>query len=226
MKKDLCELVVIIDESSSMMNVTDKTIRGFNEFLETHQQLPGEALLTLVKFNTKYEIVHNGVNVKDITKLDNKTYSPMGMTALLDAVGRSIDEVGKRYDTMKKKDKPGKVIFLIMTDGEENSSKEYKLEQIKEKIQQRQTKNEWEFVFMGANQDAWDAASNMGMQGAVNYTVNDTVRAFSGAAYYSMNSRMYSKKTSLDNFSLTQDELDKELDKGIKQANKDKTDKT
>lgn len=219
MKKDLCELVVIIDESGSMSGVTDKTIRGFNEFLETHQELPGEALLTLVKFNTKYEIVHNGVNVKDVSKLDNKTYNPMGMTALLDAVGKAIDEVGKRYDEMKKKDKPGKVIFLIMTDGEENSSKEYKLEQIKEKIQNRQGKNKWEFVFMGANQDAWAAGGGMGIYNNVNYTVDDTVRAFTGAAYYTMNSRMYSKKASLDNFNLTQEELNVELTKVKKNKN-------
>jgi uncharacterized protein YegL len=219
MKKDLCELVVIIDESGSMMNVTDKTIRGFNEFLETHQELPGEALLTLVKFNTKYEIVHNGVNVKDVSKLDNKTYNPMGMTALLDAVGKAIDEVGKRYDEMKKKDKPGKVIFLIMTDGEENSSKEYKLEQIKEKIQNRRGKNKWEFVFMGANQDAWAAGGGMGISSNVNYTVDDTVRAFTGATYYTMNSRMYSKKASLDNFNLTQEELNVELTKVKKNKN-------
>jgi hypothetical protein len=221
MKKDLCELVVIIDESGSMMNITDKTIRGFNEFLETHQSLPGEALLTLVKFNTKYEIVHNGINVKDVPKLDNNTYQPTGMTALLDAVGKAIDEVGKRYDGMKKKNKPGKVIFLIMTDGEENSSKEYKLEHIKEKIQKRQSENKMEFVFMGANQDAWATGGGMGIKSNVNYTVDDTVRAFTGAAYYTMNERMYSKKASLKNFDLTQEELDKELDK----VKKDKTSK-
>lgn len=226
MKKDLCELVVIIDESGSMMNVTDKTIRGFNEFLETHQELPGEALLTLVKFNTKYQIVHNGVNVKDVSKLDNKTYSPMGMTALLDAVGRSVDEVGKRYDALKKKDKPGKVIFLIITDGEENSSKEYKLEQIKEKTKSRQEIDKWEFIFMGANQDAWAAGGSMGFTQNVNYTVDDTVRAFSGATVYSMNSRMYSKKASLKNFDLTQEELNKELDKGTKKTKKDNAPKT
>lgn len=213
MKKDLCELVVIIDESGSMYNTTNKTIRGFNEFLETHQNIPGEALLTLVKFNTKYEIIHSGVNVKNVPKLDNKTYNPMGMTALLDAVGKATDEVGKRYDEMKKKDKPGKVIFLIMTDGEENSSKEYKLKNIKEKIQKRQNENKWEFVFMGANQDAWATGGGMGIVNNVNYTVDDTVQAFTGAAYYTANSRMYSSKVSLDNFDLTQEELNKELTK-------------
>ena len=222
MKKDLCELVVIIDESGSMQHITNDTIGGFNTFLETHQKLPGKALLTLVKFNTKYEVVHNGLDVRTVPQLNTTTYQAMGSTALLDAVGRSIDEVGKRYDALKKKDKPGKVIFLIITDGEENSSKEYKLEQIKEKTKLRQEKDKWEFVFMGANQDAWAAGGGMGISQNVNYTVDDTVRAFSGAAYYSANSRMYSKKTSLNNFNLSQEDLDKELDK-IKKDNAPKT---
>jgi len=218
MKKDLCELVVIIDESGSMTGTKDKVIKGFNEFLETHQSLPGEALLTLIKFNTKYEIIYNGINIKDIPHFNNNDYTPNGMTALLDAVGRSIDEVGKRYDTLKKKDKPGKIIFLIMTDGEENSSKEYKLQQIKENIEKRKNKNKWEFIFMGANQDAWAAGGGMGISQNVNYTVDDTVRAFSGAAYYSANSRLYSKKTSMDNFNLSEEELTKELNR-IKKNN-------
>jgi hypothetical protein len=220
MKKDLCELVVIIDESGSMQNVTNDTIGGFNTFLETHQNLPGEALLTLVKFNTNYNIVHNGVNVKDVPKLNGKTYFPGSMTALLDAVGKSIDEVGKRYDALKKKDKPGKVIFLVITDGEENSSKEYKLEQIKEKTKNRQEKDKWEFVFMGANQDAWAAGGGMGIANNVNYTVDDTNVLFSQSAYYSANIRMYSKKASLKNFDLSADEVDKELKKMKKDNSK------
>ena len=212
MKKDLCELVVIIDESGSMSAVADKTIRGFNEFLETHQELPGEALLTLVKFDTKYEIVHNGVNVKDVPKLNNTTYQPSGMTALLDAVGRAIDEVGKRYDKMKKKDRPAQVIFMIMTDGEENSSKEYKIEQIKEKTKKRQDEDKWEFVFMGADQDAWSAGGSMGFAQNVNYTVNDTQGMFMKAAYFSANSRTYSSKKSMKNFDLSDDEIKKELE--------------
>jgi hypothetical protein len=195
-----------------MHAVTQKTINGFNEFLETHQSLPGEALLTLVKFDTKYEIVHNGVNVKDVPHLNDKTYQPNGMTALFDAVGRSIDEVGKRYDGMKKKDRPAQVIFLIMTDGEENSSKEYKIEAIKEKTKKRQDEDKWEFVFMGADQDAWSAGGGMGISQNVNYTVNDTQHMFMKAAYFSANSRTYSKNKSMKNFDLSDDEVQKGLE--------------
>lgn len=222
MKKDLCELIVILDESGSMGSLTNDTIGGFNTFLETHQKLPGEALLTLVKFNTDYKIVHNGVDVRSVKPLDKTTYTPGGMTALLDAVGRAIDEVGKRYDGLKKKEKPGKVIFLIVTDGEENSSKEYKIETVKEKTKTRQEKNEWEFIFMGANQDAWQTGGSMGFANNVNYVANDINKTMKSAAYYSSNSRMYSTKTSLDNFNLTEEELNKELDNISKDV--DKTD--
>jgi len=211
MKKDLCELVVILDESGSMENVTNDTIGGFNVFLETHQKMPGEARLTLVKFDTKYEIVHNGVDVRSAKPLDKTTYSPGGCTALLDAVGRAIDEVGKRFDAASEEEKPGKVIFLIITDGEENSSVEYKLNQIKEKTTKRQDVDKWEFIFMGANQDAWAEAGKMGYANAVNYSVADMSKTIKAAAYYSMNSRGFSEKTSLDNFNLSEEDLDKEL---------------
>lgn len=211
MKKDLCELVVILDESGSMGNVTNDTIGGFNVFLETHQKMPGEARLTLVKFDTKYEIVHNGVDVRSAKPLDKTTYNPSGCTALLDAVGRAIDEVGKRFDTASEDEKPGKVIFLIITDGEENSSVEYKLHQVKEKTTKRQDVDKWEFIFMGANQDAWAEAGKMGYANAVNYSVADMGKTMKAAAYFSMNSRMYSEKTSLDNFSLSEEDLDREL---------------
>lgn len=211
MKKDLCELIVILDESGSMGNVTNDTIGGFNTFLETHQKLPGNANLTLIKFNTNYEIIYNGVDVRSVKPLDKDTYMPGGMTALLDAVGRGIDEVGKRYDTVSEDEKPGKVIFLIITDGEENSSKEYKLQQIKEKTAKRQDVDKWEFIFMGANQNAWAEAGKMGYANAVNYSVADISKTMKAAAYYSMNSRGYNEKTSLDNFDLCEEDLDKEL---------------
>ena len=224
MKKDLCELVIIIDDSGSMQHVADKTISGFNEFLETHQKLPGEALLTLVKFNTNYEIVHNGVNIEDVPKLNKNTYQPHGMTALLDAVGRSIDEVGKRYDAMSEEDRPAQVIFMIMTDGEENSSEEYNLEQIKEKTKKRQDENKWEFVFMGADQNAWTAGHSMGLFQNVNYTVSDTHNVFAKAAYYSANSRMYSKEKSMKNFDLSDDDVKRGLNDLTK--NQDNTPKS
>jgi uncharacterized protein YegL len=213
MKKDLAELIICLDESGSMNPVTDDTIGGVNTFIETHKNLPGNAKLTLIKFDTKYNILYNGVDIQDVQPLNKATYSPGGMTALYDAIGKALDEVGKRYDSLKKKEKPGKVIFLIMTDGQENASMEYNIKNIKQSIEKRQKENAFEFIFMGADQDAWGAANSMGVLSAINYTVNDTEKTIKAAAYFSANSRMYSSNTSLDNFNLAEEDLDRELTK-------------
>ncbi|MCK9447121.1 VWA domain-containing protein [bacterium] len=213
MNKNLCELVVILDESGSMNSVLNDTIGGFNTFIETHQALPGEANLTLVKFNSSSEIVYNGVNIQNVPKLDNHTYQPGGMTALLDAVGKSIDEVGKRLANIPEEDRPGKVIFMIVTDGEENSSREYKIDKIKEKIIHQTDVYKWEFVFMGADQDAWTTGTRMGTSNNVNFNSNDMSKTMKGMAYYSSNSRGYCTNTSLANFDLTETELDNEIQK-------------
>jgi len=221
MKKDLCELVVVIDESGSMQSVVTDTIGGFNTFLETHQKLPGEAKLTLVKFDTTYNVVYNGVDVREVKPLDKTTYSPGGMTALLDSVGKAIDEVGKRYDSMKKKEKPGKVIFLIITDGQENSSKEYTKQQIKEKTKQRQDVDKFEFVFMGADQDAWSNAQAIGISNSVNFVQKNMNKTIKGMTYYSSNMRTNSADLSMDNFNLSELELDAKLDQ-LKKSGNDK----
>jgi uncharacterized protein YegL len=213
MKKDLCELIVVIDESGSMGSVVNDTIGGFNTFLDTHQKLPGEARLTLVKFDTRYEIVYNGLDVKTVKAMDKNLYSPSGMTALLDAVGKTIDEVGDRLSKTPEEERPEQVVFMIITDGEENSSREYSLEQIKQKTEQQQKDYNWQFVFMGADQDAWNNAGKMGVHNSVNFMQSDMGRTMKGMTYYSSNMRVKSVKTSLDNYSLTEEDLDKEIDK-------------
>jgi uncharacterized protein YegL len=196
-----------------MGSVVADTIGGFNVFLETHQKLPGEAKLTLVKFDTKYDIVHNGVDVRKVPKLDNKTYAPGGMTALLDAVGKTIDEVGRRLAATSEDERPEKVIFMVLTDGEENSSKEYTKDQVKEKTELQKNDYKWEFVFIGSNQDACANAGKMGIMHAVNYIDSDINRTMKGMTYYSSNLRAKSAKSSLDNFDLSDAQLDNELEK-------------
>ena len=211
MKKNLTELIICLDESGSMNSVVSDTIGGFNTFIETHQKLPGEAKLTLVKFDTKYEIIHNGVDVRKVEPLNGKTYMPSGMTALLDAVGRTIDEVGKRLSVTPENEKPEKIIFMVLTDGEENSSREYTKEQIKEKTKHQTNVYDWQFLFLGADQDAWSNAHNIGISNAVNFTQVDMERTMKGMTYYSSNIRVKSNKTSMDNFNLSDAQLDYEL---------------
>lgn len=213
MKKDFCEIVVVIDESGSMHSVKGDTIGGFNTFINTHKKLPGEANLTLVKFDTGYKILYNGVNIKDVKPLNESTYTPGGMTALLDAVGTTIDEVVKRREATPEDEKAEKVIFMIITDGEENSSREYTdKKKIKEKVEHLKTTEDWEFVFLGADQDAWAAGGGMGVHNSVNFRQSDMRGTMNKMSYYSSNVRMKSSKTSMDNFNLSDDEINKELD--------------
>jgi len=213
MKADLSEIAIILDESGSMQEITNDTIGGYNSFIETQKEIPGEAKLTLVKFNTDYNVIHNGLDIKTVPLLSNKTYYPSGSTALLDAVGRTIDEIGKRLSNTPEDEKPGKVILLIITDGEENSSKEYSLEVVKEKIKHQQEKYNWEIIYLGADQDSWENASSMNIHASANWDKSNMRGVFASASLYSANSRTYSKNTSIDNFSLTDEEVKKELEK-------------
>lgn len=162
-KKDLTEIVCIIDKSGSMWPLKDDVIGGFNNFLEEQKKVKGKAKITTTVFDTTYEILYNGKSLNEVEPLNEDTYAPSGMTALLDAVGRTVDEVGKRLKDTEEDKRPEKVIVVIMTDGEENSSKEYERKQIKEKIEHQQDKYKWEFVFLGANIDAFAEANSFGI---------------------------------------------------------------
>ena len=211
MKNDLCELIVVIDESGSMSSVRGDTIGGFNTFLETHQKLAGEARLTLVKFNSNYYLVHDGVNVKDVPLLTEASYIPSDMTALLDAIGKTIDTVGKRLAATPEEERPEKVIFMIITDGAENVSTEYTKEQVKDKTTHQREKYGWEFIFMGADQDAWGNGRGMGVNNSVNFTQHDMGKTLKGMSYMSSNMRAKSANTSLENYNLSEKELDAKL---------------
>jgi len=174
MKENLTEIVFILDRSGSMSNLTNDTIGGFNSFVETQKQEDGEAVLTTVLFDDQYEVLHDGVDIKSVEKLTNKQYFARGMTALLDAIGKTINTVGERLSKTEENDKPSKVIFVITTDGQENSSREFTQAKVKEMIELQTNQYNWQFLFLGANIDAVDTAQNFGIQGqfASNYTAS------------------------------------------------------
>lgn len=147
------EIIMIVDKSSSMFPKRQESISGFNVFIEEQKKLPGEAFLTLCLFDTKYEIVKNGVPLKDVQPWTTDDYNPSGYTALLDAVGRTIDETGKRLSDLKEEDRPGVVIVCVLTDGEENSSREYNRATVQEKIKHQTGKYGWQFIYLGNNPD-------------------------------------------------------------------------
>jgi uncharacterized protein YegL len=174
MKDNLTEIVFILDRSGSMRNLTNDTIGGFNAFIDQQKKEPGEAVLTTVLFDDQYEILHNGVNLKDVKELTGKEYFARGCTALLDAIGKTINTVGEQLNKTNEENKPSKVIFVITTDGFENASKEFTQPQIKEMIEHQTNKYNWQFMFLGANIDAVATASSYGISGqfASNYTAS------------------------------------------------------
>lgn len=170
MKKGYTDITFILDKSQSMGKVQMETIEGFNQFLKDQKEVEGEATFSLIMFDTSYNIIHNGINIQDVPDLNTDTYHPGNWTALLDAVSRGIDEAGKRLDAMEEDEKPETVIFVIQTDGEENSSKEASLEDVNKMITHQTEKYNWEFVFLGANQDAFAAGSSLGISSAATIT--------------------------------------------------------
>ncbi len=174
MKKDLVEIVCIIDKSKSMELLKSEAISGFNSFINKQKELPGNAYLTLVQFNHEYELVYENEPIQDVKLLDDKTYLPDGLTALLDAVGKTINSIGLRLKNTSEDERPEKVIFCILTDGEENASKEYNNLQIKKMIEHQKEKYNWEFIFLAANQDAFATGFGLGINknDTFNYTAD------------------------------------------------------
>lgn len=173
MKQGYTHIAVVLDRSGSMEAVRTDTIGGFNAFLAEQQKAPSEADLTLTQFDTAYDVVHSAKKLTDVPPLTTETYVPRGGTALLDAIGRTINEVGARLAAMPEDQRPAKVIFVIITDGEENSSKEFTKPKVLEMIQRQTKEFAWELVFLGANQDAIQAGASMGVSAANSMTYAD-----------------------------------------------------
>lgn len=176
-ENETTEIICILDRSTSIRTsgLIEKTIEGFNAFLAEQKSNPGKAKLTLCLFDgdpygngaygsvpgKAYEIVHNGIDIKDVPELNTDTFVPRGMTAMYDAIGVTIDNVAKRLKDATEK--PDKVVFLIMTDGEENSSKEYNQKAVFDLIQKHKDEDKWAFIFIGANIDTMRAGSGLGV---------------------------------------------------------------
>lgn len=175
MKADLTDIILVVDRSGSMAEVREDAEGGVNTFITEQAAEPGEALLTLVQFDTEYEFLHKGVPIQQVPKYK---LVPRGMTALLDAVGKAINETGERLAKMAESDRPGLVIFVVMTDGFENSSQEFTKAQLKKLIERQQNEYNWHFTFLGANQDAFAEAGELGIHaGGVADFVLDKVAA-------------------------------------------------
>lgn len=177
------EIITITDRSGSMQSIRNDVIGGFNAFLAEQKKLPGEARLTYAQFDNVYEVVYAGRPIADAPELTEHTFVPRGYTALLDAIGRALNEQGARIAREKWAEL---VIVCIVTDGYENASLEYTRERIREMTAHAE-KNGWKFVYLAANQDAFAAAGNAGMKHATTATFGQNA-AGTQAAYAAMGS--------------------------------------
>jgi len=162
MNQNLTEIIFILDRSGSMGGLETDTIGGFNGFVKKQSEA-GETILTTVLFDDQYEILHNGINAGDVV-LTGSEYFTRGSTALLDAVGKTINDVGRRLSDTPEDSRPGKVIFVITTDGLENASKEFSYDKVKKMITHQSEKYGWEFIFMGANIDVAKEGNKLGIR--------------------------------------------------------------
>lgn len=162
MRSDLSELVFILDRSGSMAGLESDTIVGFNGFLEKQRALPGEARLTTVLFNNRDFVLHDRLDIRAVSPLTDQDYVPGGSTALLDAVGHAIGKIDNAQRQTSEAYRAGRVLFVITTDGLENASREFTLDRVRALIEQKKREG-WEFLFLGANIDAVDAAGRMGI---------------------------------------------------------------
>lgn len=174
MNKDYCDITLILDESGSMWARQQDVIGGVNGFLKSQREQPGKCTVSLFKFNTTCTPLYVGKPVGEVEDLNTTTYYPGGNTALLDTVGFAIDEAGSRFRNMKEDERPAKVIMVIVTDGEENSSKVRTKQSVREAIERQRNVYKWEFVFLGANVDAFAEAGGLGILGTHTYSYMPT----------------------------------------------------
>lgn len=179
MQKDLFDVTVILDRSGSMGSCRVEAEGGLNRFIEDQKRQPGRTIFTLVQFDDVYEFVHKGVPVEQV---GHCPLVPRGYTALYDAVGRAIVETGERLKKLPEAERPGVVMFAILTDGMNNASKEFTCERVREMIEHQRSVYNWQFMFLGANHDPFATAGAMGIpaQATSGYSTTSSKAAFAG----------------------------------------------
>ena len=159
----LTELVFILDRSGSMSGLEEDTIGGFNSLIAKQKTEEGEAIVSTVLFSDTRDILHDRLPIEKVTPMTNREYYVRGCTALLDAVGSAIHHIGNIHKHTPKSERPGRTLFIITTDGMENSSTRYTYEKVRQMIERQKSKYDWEFLFLGANIDAIKTAGRFGI---------------------------------------------------------------
>lgn len=162
MKSGLTYLIFVIDRSGSMASIRDDMIGGFNTFIKTQRDAKlGDCKVFAYKFDNIYETMFEGIDLNDVPALDRTNYVPRDMTALYDAVATTIDNIGTRLSAMKEEDRPEKVLVITITDGEENASVKFNQMDVANRIKTQREQFNWDFAYIGANQDSWKVGSGM-----------------------------------------------------------------
>jgi len=201
------QIACVVDKSGSMHEVEDDAIGGFNQFLEEQREVQGTAHLTLTLFNHEHEVVHRAEPVESVDGLDEETYRPEGMTALLDAVGATIDALRERIESRSDDPAHERVLVLILTDGKENASSQYAADEVADMVAERDARDDWEFLFWGANIDAVRVADRLNIE-ADNVTQFASTGEEVGAAFGQMSqlTRSFRESGTLDDESGDLDE--------------------
>lgn len=193
-KPNLTEIVCVLDRSGSMVNIRADMEGAFNTFIVGQREVPGECAVTLVRFDDQYESVYQAMPIQHVPPLQ---IVPRNSTALFDAVGRAISDVGARLAATPEHDRPGRVVFIIITDGQENASREFSRERVFNMITHQREKYQWQFMFMGADQDAYAAAGQMGIAAGAVMSTQSTPKS-ARASFSAANAVLRSYRTGED----------------------------
>ena len=209
---DLMLIAALLDRSGSMQSIADDTRGGFDAFIAKEREQPGTTLVTLAQFDDEYESVYQNTPVDQVPPL---TLEPRGTTALLDAIGRFITEIGSGLAALPEEDRPGEVSVLVLTDGHENASREWAKDAVKQLISQQEDKYGWDFVFLGANIDAVDVGTALGFSAGKSLTYDASSQgvggAFASVSSYNSRKRSRGAKSASD---ITFDDADRRRARG------------
>ena len=204
MSKGYTEIVYILDRSGSMSGLEADTIGGFNSMMEQQKKTGEKAVVSTVLFDNVCEVIHDRVPIEKVEKMTDEQYYVRGCTALLDAVGGAIHHIGNVHKYAREEDRPTKTLFVITTDGMENASRNYSYEKIQKMVKRQQKKYGWEFIFIGANIDAYEEAQKYGIRKdrAVNYVCDSigTANVYAGVSKAVCGSMMAESSCEMDAF--------------------------
>lgn len=230
MKKGLTHIIFVVDRSGSMASIASDMIGGYNDFIKKQKKEKGACYVSFYQFDDIYEQVFVRTVLKNVKELDSNTYSPRNSTALYDAIGKTISDYSTYLASLTEKQRPERILFVTITDGLNNASREYNLQKVRDLIQDKTTKAKWDFVFLGSNIDAWDAGQSMGVSSSSTLQFAN-VKGSVKKAFSSLNKNtcMYRSSAMKSNYSFDAKDYkdqDEFLDGNLKSKNKQQQNKS